>query len=335
MRYNSEQLEELANKVDIVDLIGATEYLRRNGNNYFTNCPFHSGDNTPSLCVNPVTNKWHCFGCGAGSSVFDWVMRKNNKTFPQALEEICDIVGERPIKYVESESIAFLKQMKKQNNAKKIQDNIRKTLDFTEDYLNKYSDELPHEWLDEDMTPEALRHYNIRIDYSANRIVYPVFDADNNFIGVKGRTRIKAYKELGLAKYMNYNKVGTLDYFAGWTEAYSEIIYRKSVFIFEGIKSCIKCYGWGIPNTVASETSALSDGQLKLLVKTGISEVNICWDSDQKIKDIIQDPKIQMLKKFTNLYVVGGQTSLLGEKMAPVDKGEIVFRELIEKRYKV
>lgn len=335
MRYNTEQLEELAQKVDIVDLVGQTEELRQRGRYYFINCPFHSGDRTPSLCINPLTNKWHCFGCGAGSSVYDWIMKKDNKTFPEALQVVCDIAGEDAKEYVESESIAFLKQLKKQSDVRNIDSaNVRKTLNFADDYLNKYSDELPQEWLDEDMTPEALRHYNIRIDHNANRIVYPVFDADNNFIGVKGRTRIAAYKELGLAKYMNYNKIGTINYFAGWAEALPSIISTKSVIIFEGIKSCIKAYGWGVANTVASETAALSDGQLKLLIKTGIPEIIIGWDSDQKIQDIIRDPKIQMLKKFTNLYVLNGQTSL-GDKEAPVDRGEEIFRELLKRKVKV
>lgn len=335
MKYSGEQLEELASKVGIVDLIGQTEDLHRKGQNYFCCCPFHAGDDTPSLCINPVTNKWHCFGCGAGSSVYDWVMQKQEVKFPEALKIIAEMAGEDIEQYTESESIAFLKQLKKQKIQSNIEDNIRKTLNFTDDYLNKYSDELPQEWLDEDMTAEALRHYNIRIDHNANRIVYPVFDADDNFIGVKGRTRISAYKELGLAKYMNYQKIGTIDYFQGWHEAKAEIISAKSVYIFEGIKSCIKCYGYGIPNTVASETSALSDGQLKLLIKTGIPEINICWDSDQKVTDIIRDSKIQMLKKFTNLYIVPGQTSLLGEKAAPIDKGLDVFKELVKRRIKV
>lgn len=335
MRYNAEQLEELAQEVDIVDLIGQTEELHKKGNNYFINCPFHSGDETPSLCINPTTNKWHCFGCGAGTSVYDWIMRKDNKSFPEALEIVCNMVGEEVEQYIESESVTFLKQLKKQKDIKKSSAIIRKTLNFTDDYLNKYSNELPQEWLNEDMTEEALRYYNIMVDPNANRIVYPVFDADNNFIGVKGRTRISAYKELGLAKYMNYNKIGTIDYFQGWSQALPEIINRKSVYIFEGIKSCIKCYGWGIPNTIASETSALSDGQLKLLIKTGIPEINICWDSDQKVGDIIRDSKIQMLKKFTKLYVVGGQTNLLGDKMSPVDKGLDIFKQLLERKIRV
>lgn len=332
MRYNAEQLDELANKIDLVDLIGQSETLYKQGQNYFISCPFHDNDDTPSLCINPVTNKWHCFGCGKGSSVYDWVMLKEKKSFPEALEYICSLVGEEPTNYIESESISFLKKVKKlkDNATKDSSENIRKILDFTEDYLNKYTDELPQEWLDEGMTEEALKTYNIRIDHNANRIVYPVFDAEDNFIGVKGRTRIAAYKELGLSKYMNYNKIGVLDFFQGYQQA--EFNNSRSIILFEGIKSCIKAYGWGIKNTVACETSKLSDGQVQLLIKNGFSEVVIGFDSDQDFKSIVSDSKIQILKRFCKVSVIRDKHGWLGEKMAPVDRGENVFRKLIKER---
>ena len=332
MKYSSEQLEEMANKIDIVDYIGQTEELHRKGQNYFINCPFHNGDDTPSLCIYPTTNKWYCFGCNAGSSIYDWIMKKDNVSFGEAVETVSRLAGENLAQYEESESVSFLKKLKKLKKPNDIDANIRKTLDFAEDYLNKYSEELPEEWLTEDMTAEALKTYNIRIDHNANRIVYPVFDADNNFIGVKGRTRIKAYKELGLSKYMNYYKIGTIDYFQGYQQAAEEIKNKKSVIIFEGIKSCIKAWGWGIKNTVASETSKLSDGQLQLLIKTGIPEVIIAWDKDQKYSNIIKDPKIQMLKKFTKVTIVRDTKDYLGEKDSPTDKGEKIFRELLKER---
>lgn len=335
MRYSGEQLTELANKVDIVDLIGQTEELHKKGQNYFCCCPFHNQDDTPSLCIYPADNRWYCFGCGAGSSIYDWIIKKEGLTFPEAFKKVCSMVGEEPSEYVESESIAFLKQLKKQKNNKDVCINSRKTLDFAEDYINKYSDELPEEWLAEDMTPQALKTYNIRIDHNANRIVYPVMDSEGNFIGVKGRTRIAAYKELGLAKYMNYNKIFDLDYFQGWQQAFPYIVDTKTVIIFEGVKSCIKAYGWGIKNTVASETSKLSEGQLKILIKNNISEVIIAWDSDQIFKDIIKNEKIRILRKFTQVSIINDTHNYLDEKMSPVDKGESIFRKLLSERKKI
>ena len=234
--------------------------------------------------------------------------------------------------YEESESVNLLRKLKKIKQVKddKVQ---RETLDFQADYLDKFSDEIPEEWLAEDMTEEALKTYNIRIDHNANRIVYPVFDSNNNFIGVKGRTRVKAYKELGLSKYMNYQKINTVDYFQGWQQAMQN--NPKSLIIFEGVKSCMKAYGWGITNTVAAETSNLSDGQVQLLIKHGFHEIVIAWDSDQTFKSIVTNPKIQMLKRFTIVSIIKDNNNLLGEKEAPVDKGERVFRELLDRRVQI
>lgn len=333
MQISREQLEEMANKIDIVEYIGRTETLHRKGQNYFCCCPFHKGDDTPSLCIYPETNKWYCFGCGASSSIYDWIMKYNNLSFKEAVEIVADMTNSDLKEYIESESIKLLKELQKNKNNKNDDDVVdRKILDFNKDYIKKYSDELPQEWLDEDMTAEALKTYNIRIDHNANRIVYPVMDRDGNFIGVKGRTRLENYKELGLSKYINYQKVGELNYFQGWQQALPSIISTKSVIIFEGIKSCIKAYGWGITNTVASETSALSDGQLRLLIKTGISEIIIGWDSDQDIKSIIHNPKILILKRFTKVSIITNLNRLLGEKMAPVDRGKDVFNKLLENR---
>ena len=331
MKYSQEKLNELSEKVNIVDLIGQTEELSRKGQNYFVKCPFHTNDDTPSLAIYPQTNKWYCFGCNAGSSVYDWIMKKNNISFSEAVETVLRMVGKDIEIYEESESVNFLKKLKKLKNTNN-EDIIRQHLDFQKDYLDKYSDEPPEEWLAEDMTKDALKTYGIRIDHNANRIVYPVFDSENNFIGVKGRTRIATYKQLGLAKYMNYYKIGNLDYFQGWQQALPEIKNKKSVIIFEGIKSCIKAWGWNIRNCVASETSKLSDGQVRLLLKTGIPEIIIAWDKDQKYLDIIRDSKIQMLKKFAKVTVVRDINNYLGEKDSPTDKGEEIFKRLLKER---
>ena len=335
MRYSQEQLDSMAEKIDIVEYISRTQELHRKGGKYFCCCPFHTGDDTPSLCIYPETQSWYCYGCGAGSSIYDWVMRSENITFSEAVEKIASQTGSPLEETVESESIAVLKELKKCHGNTTTSVTGRRILNWQSDYLDKFSDELPQEWLGEDMTEEALRTYNIRIDKNANRIVYPVQDSDGNLIGVKGRTRLSAYKQLGLSKYMNYYKIGTIDYFQGWPQAYPEIIATKSVVIFEGVKSCIKAWGWGIRNTVASETAALSEGQLRLIIKTGISEVNIGWDTDQNFYDIIKDDRIRTLRKFAKVYIIRDVHGWLGEKMAPVDKGEAIYRKLFEERIKL
>lgn len=332
MRFSEDELKEIAEKINIVDYISQTEELHRSGEKYFIKCPFHDGDDTPSLCIYDDTQSWYCFGCHEGGKIFQWVQMKDGISFGKAVERVANLVGIKPKQYIKTPSMQFLESYQKQDIQTKKQDIQRTVLDWQKDYFDKYSDELPQEWLDEDMTPEALHHYNIRIDHSANRIVYPVIDANGNFIGVKGRTRIKEYKALKLQKYINYQKIGTIDYFAGYQQAADEIKNKKSVTLFEGIKSCIKCWGWEIKNTMASETAALSDGQLELLIRYGIPEINIGWDSDKPIREIVSDPKIQMLKRFSRVYVIQND---IGEKTAPVDGGKDIYLELFKRRRKI
>lgn len=322
-------LDQMAEQIDLLEYAENTMEFVKKGKQYFTHCPLHI-DNTPSLCITPEVNKWYCHSCHRGGTIYGWIQTFENKTFQESVERVSELTGTEYEEYIESETVSIYKEINKCNRVKPDEKIERKILDFTNDYLNKYNDELPQEWLNEDMTEEALRKYNIMIDPNANRIVYPVFDADNNFIGVKGRTRIDVYKELGIAKYINYNKIGEINFFQGFQQA--EFKIPRTIIIFEGVKSCIKAWGWGIKNTVASETAALSIGQLHFLIKNNFYEIIIAWDTDQQFKDIISNDKIQILKKFTKVSVIRDVNHLLDNKMSPTDKGETIFRKLLLER---
>jgi len=95
MNKNSKiDLSELIEKVDIVSLV--EEYnipLEESGDNFVALCPFHPDNRTKSFFVFPLTNTWYCFGCKKGSSVFDFVMEIENKTFQEAVHFLAEKVG--------------------------------------------------------------------------------------------------------------------------------------------------------------------------------------------------------------------------------------------------
>jgi hypothetical protein len=73
--------------VSLLRLIEASGIqLVRQGKDYACRCPWHEGDDTPSCVITPGTNLWHCFGCDAGGSVIDWVMRQHKVSFRHACE---------------------------------------------------------------------------------------------------------------------------------------------------------------------------------------------------------------------------------------------------------
>ena len=86
-RIPDESLERLKREVSLERLIEAQGLkLIVQGKDLACRCPWHDGDDTPSCIVSPKTNLWHCFGCDAGGSVIDWVMRMHKVSFRHAFE---------------------------------------------------------------------------------------------------------------------------------------------------------------------------------------------------------------------------------------------------------
>lgn len=141
------------------------------------------------------------------------------------------------------------------------------------------------------------------VENKTNRIVYPVYDTEGNFINIKGRTRFKNFKLLNIAKYINYYKVGSLDYFQGWKQTKDHIKTQGEIIIFESIKSVMKCYGWGYQNCVSAESHSLSDWQIRLLLKMRV-DVVFAYDKDVSYYAPDVQKQLSKLKRFTNVYII-------------------------------
>jgi DNA primase len=88
----SEMIEQIAAANDIVEVIGSYFPLKRAGTNFKALCPFHQ-EKTPSFMVSPNRQTFHCFGCGAGGSVFRFVMDYEHTDFPSAVRKLATRVG--------------------------------------------------------------------------------------------------------------------------------------------------------------------------------------------------------------------------------------------------
>jgi DNA primase len=85
-------LDDLLDRVDIVEVIDRRVKLKKSGKNYTARCPFHD-EKTPSFSVNPDKQFYYCFGCGAGGNALGFVMDYDNIDFPQAVENLASTVG--------------------------------------------------------------------------------------------------------------------------------------------------------------------------------------------------------------------------------------------------
>jgi len=91
-RIPEDTLQAVRDRVDIVDLVGRYVSLKKAGRSHKGLCPFH-GEKSPSFFVTPERGTWHCFGCGEGGNAFDFLMRQQNLTFPEAVRSLAAEIG--------------------------------------------------------------------------------------------------------------------------------------------------------------------------------------------------------------------------------------------------
>ncbi len=87
-----DKVQEVRDRVDIVDLVGRYVELRRSGRNYVGLCPFHQ-EKSPSFNVNPALKGYKCFGCGAGGDAIRFVMELEGKGFLETIRKLGELYG--------------------------------------------------------------------------------------------------------------------------------------------------------------------------------------------------------------------------------------------------
>lgn len=338
-KYDNEILLDLCSKIDLLEYASNSMDFDARGDSFATHCPLHI-DKTPSLSITPSKNLFHCFSCGVGGNIINWMMTFEKLSFDEAVNKVSQLTGSDIKKLKQCDALAFYKSLKRtlEDETGSHKEINRKILDKSS--IGEFKDEPPEEWIKEGIDPAIMKKYQIRIDDNSNRIVYPVYDADFNLIGFKGRTRYQNYKAMKIKKYLNYQKIGTTDFFIGMRENKESIIAHNMAIIFEGIKSGMKVEAWGYDYWLASETSYLNDSQVKILIQLGIRDVIIAYDNDvplKKIKDCTAK-----LRKFLNVYVIldrkNKKEKLLGdkeEKLSPCDKGKEVWETLYKEKVKL
>jgi len=326
-------VSELIESVDIVEYISQFMELetRIDGEYWGVSC-LTDHDTDPSFSVNPDKQIFYDFSSHKGGTVLDFIKYYNRCSFKTAVMILSDYVKDHgggintdaPRAHLScaKEMKKFLPGIKREKEAKykNLGDNY---MDVFEKDWSKAAD-----WIKEGISVEAMEHFGVRYDPIGNRLVFPIRLIDGTIINVSGRTLDPLYKEHGLRKYTYYFPLGKFDTIYGFYENASEILDKGEIILFEGAKSVMKAWGWGVRNAAALCTSRMNVYQFIILLKLGVRVV-IALDSEVRPNE---DENIIRLRKYLPVEFVLNRDNLLEEKMAPVDAGREVWEKLYEAR---
>ncbi len=329
-KYSQEDISYINNSVNVVDY--AMQYLDLKqlfNEEYWTNCPFHKDDVTPSLSFNKEKNVFYCLGCGVGGSTIQFVMKYHKLSFPKAIEYIIKYASLDIIPKKHSKILDFLYKSNFKNKEKKV---VKRKF-LSSDIMEKYTKEPVKEWLQEGIKQDVLDKYNVRYDKKGNRIVFPVRNSNGNIIAIKGRTLYTNFKDLGLVKYIYYQKIITNDFLFGLYENKNSIKSKKKCIVVEAEKGVMKLSSWGFDNVVALSSKNITDEQSSLLLSLKCDLVFV-FDKDVLRRDVIR--KIKGLSLFTNVFYIYDKDNLLEDKDSPYDKTLEIWNTLYTKyKYKI
>ena len=85
-------IQQILNRIDIIDVVGAFVKLKRRGSNFLGLCPFHN-EKTPSFTVSPSKELYKCFGCGRSGNAVSFVMEHEKYSYPEALRWLANKYG--------------------------------------------------------------------------------------------------------------------------------------------------------------------------------------------------------------------------------------------------
>lgn len=296
MRLPQGFADDVKNQGDIVRVVSDYVSLKKRGANYLACCPFHS-EKTPSFTVHAGKGLFKCFGCGAGGSIFDFVMRIEGCGFPESVRIVAEKSG-IPIPIVEEtedhkriardrDSILRLNEWAAEfyegqlNNSEDgatardyvvsrgIREDTAKS--FRLGYAPDSWDALTNHLRDRGATTDELHNSGLAVlkdsggfyDRFRARLIFPITDPQGRVIAFGGRVMGE-----GEPKYLNspettvYTKGRNL---FGLVHSKSEIRNLGFAILVEGYLDYIIPFQEGVHNIVASLGTALTDGQVRLL----------------------------------------------------------------------
>lgn len=214
---------------------------------------------------------------------------------------------------------------------------------YNDGILDVFVKKYPIEWLNDGISGYAMDKYNIRYSISQNKIIIPHYNVDFELVGIRGRALNQRDIE-SFGKYMPvqienkwYSHPLSLNLFGlNWSKNF--IKENGICYLFEAEKSCLQMESFSMPNCSAAVCgSNFNKFQLRILLKVAApKEIVLCFDKEENPPDDKYFYKLlKICKKYSNyckFSFIYDRENLLDLKDSPTDKGEEVFKKLLEKR---
>ncbi len=307
MAFPENFIRELVDRSDIADVVSSYVRLtKRSGSNLFGLCPFHS-EKTPSFSVAPDKQIYHCFGCGKGGSVINFIMEIENLSYPDAVRFLARRAGlpipedERDENYSRRERMLRLNR----DAARFFYEQLGAPQgEIARQYIQKrgISPKMvtgfglgvaPDSWdklvfamqqkgytkpelLDAGLAKNAKKGGSGIYDAFRNRLMFPIIDIRGSVIGFSGRIL-----DDGEPKYLNSPETLV---FSKSNNLFAMNLAKKSkrgyIILAEGNIDVVAMHQAGFDCAVASLGTSLTPEQARLISRYA-NEVVIAYDNDQ------------------------------------------------------
>ncbi len=299
-------IQELLNRLDIVEVVERYVSLKKAGANYVACCPFHN-EKSPSFSVSPSKQFYHCFGCGVHGSAISFVMEHQGLSFPEAVEELAKHSGlivphetrqhEHEIRAAQTaglpemmlQALYFYREQLKQSEIaiayfKKRGVSGEIAARFGLGYAPEGWQNLDKIFADYARSPSLLETGLIiendegrRYDRFRDRVMFPILNARGNVIGFGGRVL-----GVGEPKYLNSPETALFQKgqeLYGLFQARNAIRASGRVIVVEGYMDVVALVQHGVAYAVATLGTATTPVHVQKLLRAA-DEIIFCFDGD-------------------------------------------------------
>ena len=333
-KITKQDIDYIFENIDIVSLVSEYVKLEERGQNYLGLCPFHN-EKAPSFPVSPEKKIAHCFGCGKGGNIFQFVSLIENITYNQAIVKLGTRLG------LDIESNSNKEERYDLNNEHDLMYYGHMLLADYYNYIlmnTKEAEEALKYLLDRGLSVDVIKHFNIgyaprennialnffnsnKIDLNImveagllgknetgdyydvfkDRVMFPIKNNQNQVVAFSGRTMSS---DKGVPKYYNTHETKIFEkrtVLYNFSDARAFIAKENEVIFCEGYMDVIKAHQNGIKNAVALMGTNIDNNKLNEILSL-VSKVTLSLDNDEAGSKAQIEIGNRIIQKTDNVY---------------------------------